>query len=75
MQKFAALCTVALQSAFTLELEASKGTLEMYVNNFEADVTQMPQGKGQDHTLWSWEGMIDFGNDKYWFYQQEVERT
>ena len=49
MQKFATLCAVAIYSADALGLEAEKGTLEMYVDNFEFDVQSMPQGKGKSH--------------------------
>jgi len=54
MQKFATLCAVAIYSADALGLEAEKGTLEMYVDNFEFDVQSMPQGKGKSHISRYW---------------------
>jgi len=72
MNKFAAICAVAIYNASALELEAAKGTLEMRVDNFEYDVISMPQGKGQDHTLWSWDIMITNGNSLLWLYESEA---
>ena len=51
MQKFAAVCAVAMTTAAALELEAEKGTLAMRIDNFEYDVISMPQGKGKHKIL------------------------
>ena len=40
MQKFAALCAIAVSAAYALGLE--KGTKAMKIDNWEADVQSLP---------------------------------
>lgn len=47
----------------------------MYIDSWEADVSQLPQGKGQDHTLWDWAVIDAQGKDKVHFYQDKAEVT
>jgi hypothetical protein len=70
MQKFAALAALAASAA-----AVQKGTDLMYIDSWEADVTMLPQGDGQDHTLWSWDQMHDSGASKIIFYQRKVDES
>lgn len=53
--------------------EAARGTNAMYIDSWEADVQSMPQGTGQDHTLWDWSMINSDGADKIVFYRSRVE--
>ena len=53
MKSFATICALTV-GASALEIRSQKGTKAMNINNWSADVQSMPQGDGQDHTLWSW---------------------
>lgn len=46
MKYFAATALAALVSATSIE----KGTMQMRIDNFEADVQSIPQGKGKFRT-------------------------
>lgn len=46
----------------------------MYVDTWEADVSMLPQGSGQDHTLWTWDIMVDGSGSKWRFYESEEMR-
>jgi len=58
MQNFATICALAVTAANAVNVESQKGTMQMAIDSHEADVQSIPQGDGQDHTLWSWGQMV-----------------
>merc|ERR1712110_268150 len=47
----------------------------MFIDNFVADETMLPQGKGQDHTLWSWNQITEGGASKIEFFEDKAEEA
>jgi len=47
----------------------------MYVDTWQPDVDMMPQGDGQDHTLWDWHMVVDGSGSKVIFYESRTEET
>lgn len=45
----------------------------MYIDSWEADVVMLPQGDGQDHTLWDWRTIEDTGRAKVLFYETRTK--
>ena len=70
MKNFAAIAALAVTAS-----AVNRGSMEMRIGNFEYDVQSIPQGKGQDHTLWSWGSMMHDGEDEIYIYTETVERT
>ena len=47
----------------------------MYIDTWEADVESMPQGDGQDHTLWDWHSVVTGSGSKVIFYEHKSETS